>query len=90
MLLNNLNQPEQVLLAFPQDCLDHFKPVVEILAALISWKGSHCEVSLINASIDRIKSFFEQMKRKLYSTAGGARMSQSRAATASLAQIRES
>ena len=75
MLLNNLNSPQQVLQAFPLDCLDHFKPVVNILAAMLSWKGAHCEVSLVSACVERIKTFFEQLKRKLYSAAGGARLS---------------
>ena len=75
ILLNNLNTPEQVISAFPMECLEHFKPVVEVLYAILNWKGVECEVSLIVASVDRIKTFFEQLKRKLYNAAGRARLS---------------
>ena len=47
MLLNNLNSSQLALQAFPYDCLDHFKQVVEVLANLLNWKGALCEVSLL-------------------------------------------
>jgi len=59
ILLNNLNSHDQVLAAFPIDCLEHFKPVVEVLVAILSWKGLHCELSLVATSVERIKTFFE-------------------------------
>lgn len=59
MLLNNLNSHEKVLAAFTQDCLDQFKGVVDILAAMVSWKGARCDLSLLLASVERIKTFFE-------------------------------
>lgn len=90
ILLNNLGSPQHVIQAFPYDCLENFKPVVDILAAMVSHRGAHCEVSLVAASVERIKFFFEQLKRKLYNTSGGARLSQNRSATASLEAIRGS
>ena len=75
ILLNNLSTPEQVLSAFPMDCLEHFKTIVDVLGAMLSWKGARCEVSLVNLCVERIKTFFEQLKRKLYNAAGGARLS---------------
>ena len=81
MLLNNLTSPQQALQAFPIDCLQHFKPVVEILEAILTWKGTLCEVSLLVSCVERIKTFFEQLKRNLYNATGAALMSQSRSKT---------
>lgn len=59
---------------------------------MLSWKSVRCEVSLVVSSVERIKTFFEQLKRKLYNASGGARLSQTRSATAAatLESIRES
>lgn len=59
MLLNNLTSPQQALHAFSFDCLEHFKPVVDILATLMTWKGALCEVSILVSCVERIKTFFE-------------------------------
>jgi len=57
------------------ESLQHFKPVVDILVAMVEYRHASCHVSLITQSIERIKTFFEQLKRKLYNSAGGARLS---------------
>ena len=45
-------------------------------------------MSLITNSVERIKTFFEQLKRKLYNSAGGARLTPSRTGP-TLQQLRE-
>jgi hypothetical protein len=66
MLLNSLSTRQQVLAAFPIDVLEQFKPVVDLLAALQQWHLRFVEVPLLASSIERIKSFFELIRRKIY------------------------
>ena len=67
MLLNNMNSKDDVLKAFPLECLEQFKPVVDILHAMLTWQGRLVEMSMLTNTVERIKSFFEQLRRKLYS-----------------------
>ena len=79
VLLNNLNNRDQVVQAFPLECLEQFKPVVDVLHALLGWHGRLVEMTILTNTVERIKSFFEQLRRKLYS--GGGRVAHGITAT---------
>lgn len=66
MLLNSLSARQQVLAAFPADVLEQFKPVVDILAALQQWHLRFVFAPLLASSIERVKTFFELLRRKVY------------------------
>jgi hypothetical protein len=65
MLLNNLQTRQQILQAFPIDCLEKFKGIVDTLMSILTWRGRKCEISLLATLIDRIKTFFDQLRKKL-------------------------
>ena len=64
-----------MLEAFPIDCLEKFKHVVDILVSMLTWRGRKVELTMLNTTIERIKTFFEQMKQKIqYQNRGSALM----------------
>ena len=46
--------------------MEQIKPVVEVLQALLGWRGRVAEMPLLTKTVERIKAFFELMRRKLY------------------------
>ena len=67
MLLNSLNHRDAVQNAFPLESLEMFKPVVNILKAMLSWHGRLVEMKVLTSVVEAIKMFFEHLKGKLYS-----------------------
>lgn len=53
-------------MAFSVDVLEMFKPVVDVLAALQQWPNRLVDSPLLASSIERVKSFFELVRRKVY------------------------
>jgi hypothetical protein len=78
ILLNSLQTREQVLKAFSIDTLENFKPIVDILASLQQWDHRYADIPLLSCSIDRVKTFFETLRRKTYLSSSSSGISISR------------
>jgi hypothetical protein len=63
-LLANQCQATLLQRSFTLDCLEYFKPIAEIFAALLVNPLRETDDQTLKLTIERLKSFFSVMKRK--------------------------